>query len=172
MALSLGDLRTLYAFTAWARARILDAVAPLDETAYRKDLGNSFGSVHATLVHILGTEEIWLRRWGGETPVDPVSSEAFRSFGEVRRRWDELDAALQRFLAELTEEGVLRLVRYRDTRGNDQATPLWQVMLHVVNHSTYHRGQITTMLRQLGATPVSTDLIHYYRQHAGQEKSA
>ncbi len=64
MALSLGDLRTLYAFTAWARARILDAVAPLDETAYRKDLGNSFGSVHATLVHILGTEEIWLRRIG------------------------------------------------------------------------------------------------------------
>lgn len=172
MALSLGDLRTLYAFNAWARARMLDAVAQLDESAYRKPLGNSFSSVHATLVHILGTEDIWLRRWCGETPADPASPDAFRSFDEVRRRWEELEAVLQRFLAELTEGEVLRVVRYRDTRGNEQATPLWQMMQHVVNHSTYHRGQVTTMLRQLGATPVATDLIHYYREYAGQERPA
>lgn len=172
MALPLGDLRTLYASNAWARARTLDALAQLDEMAYRKDLGNSFGSVHATLVHILGAEEIWLRRWCCETPAALASPDTFRSFGEVRRRWEELEAALQRFLAELTEEEVLRVVRYRDIRGIEHTTPLWQMMQHVLNHSTYHRGQITTMLRQLGATPVATDLIHYYREYAGQERPA
>jgi len=172
MALSLGDLKTLYAFNAWARARMLNAVARLDEAAYRKDLGNSFGSVHGTVVHILGAEELWLKRWHGESPTALVSPDAFASFAEVRRRWDALEAELQRFLAELTEDTVLRVVRYRNTRGDAYATPSWQMMQHVVNHSTYHRGQVTTLLRQLGAKPVATDLISYYRQQAGQEKPA
>jgi len=172
MALSLGDLKTLYAFNAWARGRMLDAVAGLDEAAYRRDLGNSFGSVHGTVVHILGAEEIWLKRWRGESPTALVSPDAFASLADVRRRWHALEAELQGFLGALTEEGVLRVVRYRDIRGNAYATPLWQTMQHVVNHSTYHRGQVTTMLRQLGAKPVATDLVAYYRQQAGQEKPA
>ena len=170
MALSLGDLKTLYAFNAWARERMLDAVARLEEAAHRKDLGNSFGSVHGTVVHILGAEEIWLKRWHGESPTALVSPDGIASFAEVRRRWDTLEAELQRFLGSLTEEGGLRVFRYRDTRGNAYATPLWQAMQHVVNHSTYHRGQVITLLRQLGAKPVATDLITYYRQQAGQEK--
>lgn len=170
MALSLADLKTLYAFNAWARKRILDAVAQVDEAAYRKDLGNSFGSVHGTVVHILGAEELWLKRWRGESPPALVSPETFASFAAVRRGWDTLEAELQRFLGGLTEETVLRAIQYRDTRGNAYTTPLWQTMQHVVNHSSYHRGQVTTLLRQLGAKPVATDLITYYRQQAGQEK--
>ena len=57
-----------------------------------------------------------------------------------------------------------RVVRYRNFKGEDHASPLWQLMRHMVNHSTYHRGQITTMLRQLGHEAVSTDLVVYYRQ--------
>ena len=170
MALSLPDLRTLFAFNSWARGRMLDAVGALPEGAYRKDLGNSFGSVHGTVVHILGAEELWLKRWHGESPTSLVSPDAFASFAEIRRRWDQLESEYQRFLAALTEEAVLRVIRHRDTRGNAYATPLWQMMQHVVNHSTYHRGQVTTMLRQLGARQVATDLIMYYRQQAGQEK--
>lgn len=172
MALALGDLRRLYAFNAWARKRMLDAVAQLDEGAYRKDLGNSFGSVHGTVVHTLGAEEVWLKRWHGESPTALVSSDAFASFAEVRRRWDALEGELQRFLGSLTEQDAPRVFQYRDLRGNAYATPLWQMMQHVVNHSTYHRGQVITMLRQLGAKPVATDLIAYYRQQAGQEKPA
>lgn len=172
MGLSLGDLKTLYAFNAWARKRILDAVAQLDEGAYRKDLGNSFGSVHGTVVHILGAEEAWLRRWHGMSPTALLSPDTFASFTEVRRHWDALEADYQRFLAGLTEQDVQRVFHYRDLRGNAYATPLWQMMQHVVNHSSYHRGQVTTLLRQLGAKPVATDLIAFYRQQAGQEKPA
>ena len=172
MALSSADLRTLYAFNAWARARMLDAVGHLDEAAYRRDLGSSFGSVHSTLVHILGAEEIWLSRWCGQTPAALISPDAFGSFGEVRQRWDGLEATLRGFLAGLTDEGILRVIRYRDTRGNDHATPLWQMMQHVVNHSAYHPGQIATMLRQLGAKPAPTDLIVYYRECVGQANAA
>jgi uncharacterized damage-inducible protein DinB len=119
---------------------------------------------------MLGAEEAWLKRWHGESPTALVSPDAFASFADVRRRWGELAAEWQRFLGGLTEEAVLRVVQYRDLRGNAYATPLWQMMQHVVNHASYHRGQITTLLRQLGARPVPTDLISYYRQQAGQEK--
>ncbi|MGH7360663.1 MAG: DinB family protein, partial [Candidatus Methylomirabilales bacterium] len=131
-----------------------------------------FGSLEATVVHIRGAEELYLKRWRGESPTALVSPDNFASFAALRRRWDELEAELQRFLAALTEDAVLRVVRYRDTRGNAYATPLWQMMQHVVNHSTYHRGQVATLLRQLGARAVATDLISYYRQQTGQEKPA
>jgi uncharacterized damage-inducible protein DinB len=75
-----------------------------------------------------------------------------------------VEASRQQFLAALTDADVLRDVHYTDTRGNQHVTPLWQLMQHVVNHSTYHRGQITTMLRQVGATPMPTDLIFFYRE--------
>jgi uncharacterized damage-inducible protein DinB len=164
MALTLQDLTTLYAFNTWARVRMLGAVAPLDEAAYRKHLGNSFGSIHATLAHIVGAEEIWLRRWRGETPTALLSADTFRSFHDVRAHWEGVEASRQQFLAALTDADVLRDVHYTDTRGNQHVTPLWQLMQHVVNHSTYHRGQITTMLRQVGATPMPTDLIFFYRE--------
>ncbi|MCI0369793.1 MAG: DinB family protein [candidate division NC10 bacterium] len=170
MPFSLGDLKTLYAFNAWARKRMLDAAAQLDAAAYRKDLGNSFGSVHGTVVHILGAEEAWLMRWHGESPTALVSPDAFVSFAEVRRRWDALEADYRQFLARLTEEAVAQLIHYRDLRGDAYTTPLWQAMQHMVNHLTYHRGQVTTLLRQLGAKPVATDLIAFYRQQAGQER--
>jgi uncharacterized damage-inducible protein DinB len=172
MALSLEELRMLYAFNTWARKRMLDAVAQLDEGAYRKDLGNSFGSVHGTAVHILGAEEVWLKRWHGTSPTALASPDAFASFAEVRRRWDALEAEYQRFLGSLMEKDVRRVFHYRDLRGNAYSTALWQAMQHVVNHSTYHRGQVTTLLRQLGAKPVATDLIAFYRQQAGQERPA
>lgn len=164
MALSLVDLKTLYAFNAWARSRMLGAVARLDTVAYQTDLRNSFGSIHATLVHTLGAEEIWLRRWRGERPTALIAPEALQSFAELQAYWQDLGETQDRFLAGLTEPDVLRGIRYADTKGKEHVTPLWCMMQHVVNHSTYHRGQITTMLRQLGATPVPTDLIFFYRE--------
>ena len=75
------------------------------------------------------------------------------------------DAALLAFASALSEADAVRVVSYRDLRGHEHGEPLWQLLQHVVNHSTYHRGQIITMLRQLGAEAVSTDLVAYYRQH-------
>ena len=167
MGLSLADLKTLYAFNAWARSRMLGAVAPLETAAYQADLRSSFASVHATLVHTLGAEEIWLRRWRGERPTALIAPDSLRSFEEVRAHWQNLAAAQDQFLAALAEPDVLQEVRYADTKGKEHISPLWCMMQHVVNHSTYHRGQITTMLRQLGATPVPTDLIFFYREQQG-----
>jgi uncharacterized damage-inducible protein DinB len=83
----------------------------------------------------------------------------------LREHWGILHNEVLDYAESLTDQKLLASFAYRDLRGNPYAQPLWQQMQHVANHSTYHRGQITTMLRQLGLTPVPTDLIAYYRQH-------
>src|ERR1700689_3822285 len=72
------------------------------------------------------------------------------------------------FPASLNADDLHRIVQYKTVAGTAQAQPLWQMLQHVANHSTYHRGQVTTLLRQLGAKATSTDLIAFYRERATQ----
>ena len=91
-----------------------------------------------------------------------------RPLESVRARWAEIDRDLLDFVASLTPEDVQRVVHHTTTAGVPQAQPLWQLLQHLANHGTYHRGQITTLLRQLGAKAIGTDLITFYRERAAQ----
>jgi uncharacterized damage-inducible protein DinB len=82
--------------------------------------------------------------------------------GAIRSRWTEVQAEHADFLRTLDEAALSRDVRYVNLRGETWEYALWKQMLHVVNHSSYHRGQAVTMLRQLGRTPPSTDLLVFY----------
>jgi uncharacterized damage-inducible protein DinB len=162
------DLHSLYEFNSWANTRTLQSVESLSPADYARDLGSSHGGVHGTLVHTMGAEDIWLKRWQGESPARFYSAADFPTFKEVRERWAALDASLLTFVRYLAADAdAQRIVDYRDLKGNPYSQPLWQLMQHLVNHSTYHRGQVVTMLRQLGATPASTDLVAFYRLHPG-----
>ncbi len=84
----------------------------------------------------------------------------------MRAKWGEQEGRLLAFVAKLTQEDLNRVMEYKTLKFGIYKNPLWQSMQHVVNHGTYHRGQITTLLRQLGAQPILTDLMHYYRERA------
>jgi uncharacterized damage-inducible protein DinB len=84
----------------------------------------------------------------------------------LRERWVELEMRLFKFVSSLTQEDLNRVMEYKTLKFGVYSNPLWQSMQHVVNHGTYHRGQVTTLLRQLGAQPVLTDLMHFYRERA------
>jgi uncharacterized damage-inducible protein DinB len=160
----LDEIRELYEYNRWANGRILDAAAALSPEQFSQDLGSSFASVRGTLAHILTAEWVWLARWRGTSPTGPPSSWDLSTFEALRDRWREVERDQQAFIDGLTEEAVRQTIAYRDTQGTGFANPLWQMLRHVVNHSTYHRGQVVTMLRQVGAEPVSTDLIRFYRE--------
>ncbi len=162
----LQDIATLYEYNRWANGRTLDAVEKLDPTAFLKNLGNSFASVHATLVHIAGAEWIWLRRWHGESPSKPPTAD-FPTVASLRERFQALDREREKFLAGISEEQLQQSFDYRDLAGNPMRLLLVHSLQHVVNHGTYHRGQVTTMLRQLGATPIGTDMSRFYLERAG-----
>ena len=157
-------LATLFAYSAWANDRILMACEALDEAQWTRDLGNSFPSIADTVAHIAGAEWIWLERWRGNSPT--ALREELNGAPLARLR-DELAGIREeraQLLASLPADALEQPLAYRNTAGTHFAEPLWQQMRHVVNHSAYHRGQIVTMLRQLGIAPPPTDLIVYFRE--------
>lgn len=159
----LDEIRQLFEFHRWANRRLLEAVAALTEEQFARDLGSSFPSVRDTLVHVLGAEWVWLTRWLGSSPSGTPPEWKRLAYPELLRVWEEMEAQQAAFVDGLTEERLDEVLAYRTLAGAPQESALWQMLRHVVNHGTYHRGQLTTMLRQLGGTPPSTDLIQFYR---------
>ena len=166
--MNIEDFRVLYDSDSWANHRTLDACAALTPEQFTHDLGSSFLSVRDTLVHTYGAEAIWLERWHGRSPAGIPGPEAYPDLESVRRRYAEVERNLLDYVASLTSEDVQRVVEFKSFAGMPMAEPLWQCLQHVANHGTYHRGQITTLLRQLGAKAVSTDLIAFYRERGAK----
>jgi uncharacterized damage-inducible protein DinB len=159
----------LYEFDAWANHRVLDAAAALSEEQLTRDMGSSFRSVRDTLVHVMGAQWIWLERWNGRTPAGIPDAKDFPTLASVRGRWAEVERDLLAYVRGLSAEDIATVREYKTLSSGVLRNPLWQALQHLINHGTYHRGQVTTMLRQLGASPVSTDLIVFYRE---REKAA
>jgi uncharacterized damage-inducible protein DinB len=160
------DILTLFDYNAWANTRVLGVVESLPAEQFLRDLGNSFPSVRDTLAHILGAEWIWLRRWHGESPSKGLPAAEFPTVASLRGRFSAVEGERRAFLDTVSEERLARPFTYRDMAGNQHALPLILSLAHVVNHGTYHRGQVTTLLRQLGATPVSTDMSRFFLDRA------
>jgi len=154
----------LYEYNAWANQRVLDACATLTPEQFTRDLGNSFPSVRDTLVHIMGGQWIWLERWQGRSPARLPAADDFPDLPSLRKRWEEVEADVLTFVRGLTSERLATVNEYKTLTAGTFACPLWQMLQHLVNHGTYHRGQVTTLLRQLGVKSVATDLSFFYRE--------
>jgi uncharacterized damage-inducible protein DinB len=159
------EARSLYDYNSWANHRVLDACAPLTTEQFSRDLKSSFPSVRATLEHIMWAEWIWLGRWKGHSQTGQLGGE-LTDLAAIRARWNPIEADLQGFVRGLSTADLDRVVEYRNTKGQAFTNPMNQMLRHLVNHGTYHRGQVTMMLRQLGAAPATTDLIAFYRERA------
>jgi uncharacterized damage-inducible protein DinB len=157
-------LRLLYQFNAWADRRLLDACGALSHEQFTRNLGSSFSSVRDTLVHLYGAEWVWNERFQGRSPSSLVSGAGYPDLASVRAKLEEMDRYYIDFVSKLTQQDLDRVIRYKSFSGDEFSNPLWQSLHQVSNHATYHRGQVITMLRQLGVKPVSTDLIMYYRE--------
>ncbi|MBI4547081.1 MAG: DinB family protein [Ignavibacteriae bacterium] len=160
--MDLDRIKALYQYNRWANAKVFDTVSTLKLEEYSRDLKSSYRSVRDTMVHIISAEWIWLTRLRGTSPKAMWLPSDFPTVLTLRSRWESLAQEQAEYMGKLTEESLSVLITYVNTRGETYTYPLWQILQHVVNHSSYHRGQITTMLRQLGAEPVATDFLLYY----------
>ena len=162
------EMGALYDYNNWANARLLDACAGLTPEQFTRDLGSSFPSVRDTLAHILGAEWIWLERWNGRSPAALPPVNEFADLAALRSRWEVLAAELLNFVHEVTASELEHVVEYRNVKGKACSYPLASMLQHVVNHGSYHRGQVVAFLRQLGAKPKSLDLLIYLDFLAGR----
>jgi uncharacterized damage-inducible protein DinB len=156
----------MFQFNQWADRRQLDACASLTNEQFTRDLGSSFRSVRDTVVHLYGAEFVWNERIHGRSPSSLISGAGFPDLASIRPKLEEMDAYYLDFVSKMKQQDLDRVIRYKGFNGDEFSNPLWQSLHQLTNHASYHRGQIVTMLRQLGVKPVSTDLIMYYREQA------
>jgi uncharacterized damage-inducible protein DinB len=166
--MNLEDFHLLYEYNSWANRRTLDGCAALTDEQFTRDLNSSFRSVRDTLAHVCEVEWLWLERWHGRSANSLRPGTDFPTLNSLRQRWNEVEPNLNAYVNALKPEDLSRVVEHKTTKGILQSAPLWQMLQHLVNHGTYHRGQVATMLRQLGATPNSSDLIFFYRERAAK----
>ncbi len=162
------DISKLFAYNRWANEKTFGPVAALTDEEYARPLGGSFPSVGGTLAHIYAAEWIWLERWKGVSPPGPPDESELADVVALRDRWKVIEDHRRGWLDALPPSGAAAVIQYRNTAGVPFAAPLWQLVQHVANHSTYHRGQVTTMLRQVGGRTVQTDMVVYDREHAAK----
>jgi uncharacterized damage-inducible protein DinB len=154
------SLASLVAYTRWADRRLLEPCAALTPSQYTLELGGSFPSVQATVAHLAGAAKLWSLRvgglpYGGLMPVAEIPDVA-----TALARLDEAYVIFETVAAEW-EAARFETFTFRNIAGVEISKPRWQCFRHIVNHGTYHRGQIATMLRQLGVKPPLTDLLYW-----------
>lgn len=164
--MTVAEIRALFEYNAWANERTLDACAVLTPEQFTQPNGSSFPSVRDTLAHVLGAEWVWFERWHGRFPSFPRPEDIPSDLPGLRAQWEVNGRALVDFARTRTQDHLNTIHEIRTFDGTAYTHALWQMMQHLVNHGTYHRGQVATFLRQMGQKAAPTDLIRYYRERA------
>ena len=147
-------------YSAWASARLLEGVAALSADELRRDMNVSHTSVLDTLAHIYFGDRIWLSRLEGAPRTSLCDAGESATLASLSKDWPALLERFEHWVAAADPE---KITAYQTLDGIPLRTPVWQIVLHVVNHATLHRGQVVAMMRQFGIKPPQTDLIFYYR---------
>ena len=126
----LADIHSLYDYNYWANHKMLGVVETLTHEQFTKDFGSSHGGIHGTLVHIMGAEEIWLKRWKGNSPESFYSPADFPTFETISNQWEMVEMEMMGFCHMLkTDEDITRTVAYKDLKGNNLLCfPLFKLM--------------------------------------------
>lgn len=158
------EIKTLYHYNYWANGRILEATSQASMSDFLTPAPLSHGSLRGTLAHILGAEWLWrLRFQQGISPASMPKMEEFPTLASIRLRWQGEEQAVRDFLGALDDAGLDRVVAYTNTRGQAYQTPLWQILLHVVNHGTQFRSEAAVFLTQKSHSPGDLDFIAFLR---------
>jgi uncharacterized damage-inducible protein DinB len=154
-------IRDLYEYSAWANARILDTAATLTREQLLAPGGASFDSVRDTLVHTMNAPWLYLERWQARSPRAWPEASTYPDLAAIRARWDAIERDTHAFVVALDDARLAAVVEYTNMQGEPWAYPLWQQMIHQVNHATQHRSEAAVLLTQLGHSPGWLDLLYF-----------
>lgn len=154
-------IRSLYQYNAWANHRILIAASGVIAEQFLAPAGSSYPSVRDALVHIMSGQWIWLSRWKGSSPSAMLEATDFPKLQSIQTRWETIEVETQQFIDQLNPFQPGEIVSYVNTRGEKWAYPLWQQMIHQVNHATQHRSEVALMLTLFNCSPGDLDYLVY-----------
>jgi uncharacterized damage-inducible protein DinB len=161
--------KAMYDYHYWANDRILKQVEKVSDADFVKPMSKGYGALGTVLVHMIAAEWVWRSRWDGVSPTEMLDAKDLPTLGAIRLRWRDEEKKMRARLAELTDSELPRVIRYKNTRGEDLARPLWQVLAQVANHGTQHRAEAAAMLTDLGFSPGNLDLTIYFDEQGKKE---
>jgi uncharacterized damage-inducible protein DinB len=161
--MTLQEIKTLHAYNSWANNLLFSAVEKLPQEQYVQDMKTSHGSIHSTLIHLVGAEKIWRERFVGE-PLPFLSTDPPGTLSALKSIWEKNGFDTARWIGTMSDTSLQETFTMKTLKGETFTHKYWQAFLHLVTHSSYHRGQVIAMLRQLGVRPPTTDLIVFFRE--------
>jgi uncharacterized damage-inducible protein DinB len=161
--MTLHEAKFLHAFNSWATQKIFNALALLPAEQFTRDMSASHGS---TLAHLVASEKMWLSRCVRKPDAAMLKPADVPTLAELKTVWEETGFATAQWLATLTDRKLQETFTMTTAKGTTHTHTIAQALQHLVDHGTYHRGQIITLLRQLDVTPPSTGLIGFVRETA------
>jgi uncharacterized damage-inducible protein DinB len=163
MSVSADVLREHLRYTAWASHRLVRAVEHLSADQLAHDFHTADRNILGTLIHVFAADRIWLSRVQGESPASFIS-EADYNLHVLQIDWPLIYDKWNEWAGALNDDTAREQISYRSLKGGPYVNTAWEIVLHVVNHGTHHRGQVSGFLRALGHAPPQLDLIYYYRE--------
>jgi len=163
LTVSADILREHLLYTAWASNRLVHAIENIPSDQLTQDFRTSDHSILGTLVHVFAADRVWLARVKSEPPSSFLTDSDY-NLHVLQIDWPLLYDKWHEWAAGLSDESAGAAIAYTDLKGNPHASPAWEIVFHVVNHGTHHRGQAAGFLRSLGHTPPQLDLVRYYRE--------
>jgi uncharacterized damage-inducible protein DinB len=166
--------RALARYNRWMNEKLYAVASQLTDEERKRDRGAFFKSIHGTLNHLLLADRVWMGRftgvslhgdWLGPGGIRSLDQELYADFDELRRERAKTDGELEAWVSALTAERLAAPLSYV-RKGQRYEEPLWWAVMHLFNHQTHHRGQVTTLLMQAGRDPGVTDLIAMLRERA------
>jgi uncharacterized damage-inducible protein DinB len=159
-------LRHHIEYSNWANQRLLDAASVLPAEALAHDFNTADRTITGTLAHIFAAERVWLARVQRRVSEAPFITDTDRHIETLQREWPKVQNGWREWAGSIGDEDAAAVLSYQDLSQRSWQQPLWQVVLHVVNHSTHHRGQVSGFLRALGYPPPPLDFIRFVRDNS------
>jgi uncharacterized damage-inducible protein DinB len=163
-------VQQLYDYSYWANRRYFAVAEGLTDEQLHRMQGHSWGDVHAVLVHMLSSEWVWLQRWNGGSPKGHLNKDDFPTLDSVKARWDQQEAEMRAFISAQTDESLEAVITYANFSGETFHAPVWQMLMHVANHETHHRGELAAMFALMDVPHPEEEVIQYFLNLSGQKK--
>lgn len=158
-------LQQYAAYNIWANNKLFDCINNLSDDQIQREITSSFPSLYKTVLHVLDAENIWWQRIKLAEHIEIPSENFTGSFGELIKKLNMQSAQWEAWVSNATENQLNHVFAYQNTKKEQFKQPVYEMLLHLFNHGTYHRGQLVTMLRQLGVEKIPpTDYIIFSRK--------
>ncbi len=163
-------IRQAYDYMYWATGRYFAVAEGLTSEQLHQVQGHGWGDVHGTLVHMMSSEWVWLQRWHGMMPKGHLDKADYPTLAALKQRWSEVEAEMRAFIEAHDEAGLQAEILYSNFRGETFRVPMWQMLAHIVNHETHHRGELAGMYALMGVEHPEEEMIQYFLNSSGQKK--